>query len=45
MSNNIMDMNENSNLCRDVDTLELELMKNRRIDPALYEKFDVKRGP
>ena len=44
MSNNIMDMNENSNLCRDVDTLELELMKNRRIDPALYEKFDVKRG-
>lgn len=44
MSENIMDICNNEELLKNVDSLELELMNNHRIDPSLYEVFDVKRG-
>lgn len=44
MSNHIMDMKHNKDLSEKVSLLENELMNNHRIDPNLYEKYDVKRG-
>lgn len=44
MSNHIMDMKHNKDLSEKVSLLENELMNNHRINPNLYEKYDVKRG-
>lgn len=44
MLDKIMDISDNEELIKNVDSLELELMNNHRIDPSLYETFDVKRG-
>lgn len=38
------DIDEMGELRQDVETLHVELLKNHRIDPALYGKYDVKRG-
>lgn len=38
------DINEMGELRQDVETLHVELLKNHRIDPELYGKYDVKRG-
>lgn len=38
------DIDEMGELRQDVETLHVELLKNHRIDPGLYEKYDVKRG-
>ena len=40
----IMDVTDTGHLRHDVDVLEHQLMKNHRIDPDLYSKYDVKRG-
>ena len=40
----IMDVTDTGSLRHDVDILEHQLMKNHRIDPDLYSKYDVKRG-
>lgn len=44
MANKIMDVKKNGQLHKSVSLLEEELLKNHRIDPSLYEKYDVKRG-
>lgn len=38
------DIEEMGELRHDVETLHVELLKNHRIDPNLYAKYDVKRG-
>ena len=38
------DMNEMGKIRHDVEKLQVELLKNHRIDPGLYGKYDVKRG-
>ena len=40
----IMDVKDTGELRKNVDHLEETLMRNHRIDPDLYEKYDVKRG-
>lgn len=44
MSKKIMDVKKNGKLQKSVSLLEEELLKNHRIDPSLYEQYDVKRG-
>ncbi|MCC8028653.1 MAG: citrate/2-methylcitrate synthase [Lachnospiraceae bacterium] len=40
----MIDMEEMGELRSNMDSLELELMKNHGIDPNLYVEYDVKRG-
>lgn len=42
--NEMMNLEELGDLRKDMELLELELMKNQRIDPNLYIEYDVKRG-
>ncbi|MGN0485198.1 MAG: citrate/2-methylcitrate synthase, partial [Lachnospiraceae bacterium] len=42
--NEMMSLEEMGKLREDMNRLANELMKNKRIDPALYDKYDVKRG-
>ena len=44
MAKKIMDVKKNGTLHKSVNLLEAELLKNHRIDPGLYEQYDVKRG-